>query len=54
MLFVVCNSTEAHRFLADLRGWRLVESRKQLGYRALLLKRREDRPGYSSIARVME
>ena len=38
MLFVVSTSTEAHRFLADLRGWRLVESRKQNGHRALLLK----------------
>jgi len=38
-LFVVTTSTEAHRFLDDLHGWRLVESRKQLGHRALLLKR---------------
>jgi len=38
-LFVVSTSTEAHRFLDDLHGWRLVESRKQLGHRALLLKR---------------
>lgn len=38
-LHVVSTSTEAHRFLDDLHGWRLVESRKQLGHRALLLKR---------------
>jgi len=37
-LFIVSTSTEAHRFLDDLHGWRLVESRKQLGHRALLLK----------------
>jgi SAM-dependent methyltransferase len=38
MLFIVSTSTEAHRFLADLHGWRLIESRKQFGRRALLLK----------------
>jgi len=38
MLFVVSTSTEAHRFLGVLHGWRLVESRKQYGYRALLLQ----------------
>lgn len=38
MLFIVSTSTEAHRFLASLHGWRLIESRKQFGWRALLLK----------------
>ncbi len=38
LLFVVSTSTEIHRFLAGLHGWRLVESRKQLGHRALLLR----------------
>ncbi len=42
MLFIVSTSTEAHRFLAGLRGWRLVASRKQYGCRALLLKRNPD------------
>jgi hypothetical protein len=39
MLFIISTSTESHRFLASLRGWQLIESRKQFGYRALLLKR---------------
>lgn len=38
-LFVVSTSTEMHRFLEGLRGLRLVESRKRLGYRAALLQR---------------
>jgi hypothetical protein len=39
MLFIVSTSTEAHRLLADLRGWRLIESRKHFGYRAMLLNK---------------
>jgi precorrin-6B methylase 2 len=42
LLFSVSTSTEAHRLLADLHGWRLIASRKQYGHRALLLKRHED------------
>jgi 16S rRNA G1207 methylase RsmC len=38
-LFLVSTSTEVRRFLEGVRGLRLVESRKRLGYRALLLQR---------------
>ena len=38
-LFIVSTSTEAHRFLDNLHGWRLVESRKQYARRTLLLTR---------------
>jgi predicted RNA methylase len=38
-LHLVTTSTEAHRLLETVRGWRLLESRKRFGYRALLLER---------------
>jgi hypothetical protein len=38
LFFIVTTSTEAHRLLSELRGWRLMASRKQLGFRAMLLK----------------
>ncbi len=38
-LFLVSTSTEIHRFLEESSGLRLIESRKRLGHRAVLLKR---------------
>jgi 16S rRNA G1207 methylase RsmC len=44
-LLLVSTSTEVHRFLADLRGFLLLESRKRFGFRAVLLKSLFDRQG---------
>jgi SAM-dependent methyltransferase len=38
-LFLACASTEVHRFLADLRGFQLLESRKLFGYRVVMMKK---------------
>jgi SAM-dependent methyltransferase len=38
-LFLASTSTEVHRFLADLRGFQLLESRKLFGYRVIMMKK---------------
>jgi SAM-dependent methyltransferase len=38
-LFLVSSSTEIHRFLEESRALRLLDSRKRLGHRAVLLQR---------------
>jgi hypothetical protein len=38
-VFLHCTSTEVHRFLEELRGFRLLRGKKRFGHRAVLLKK---------------